>query len=528
MLNSPRSSKTAVSIDRAVGYLRRSIEEYKDPNGDKNLQLQQILGAWGQFEPLMTHPAGKGATVAFRFRNGRRVRFEAHQVLVDKVLRDVKEYIESRPPQVDWQRIDVNDIGSRLVRLNQQQYMGRLVARWELELDPPAGHFDRRISVATPLQQAGAYLLTARMDGGNSSHIMVCLDDTVIVTKMMSDKAYYFIADSRSGEPVPRADVELFGWQMVQVNGKNEFRVETKDLSLRADDFGQVFIPANNLGNPRGQYQWLCIARTPAGRFAHLGFSPVWAGHSFDQVYDQVRVYTITDRPVYRPGQPVRFKFWVARSRYDQPRATDFAHQTFTVEIHNPKGEKVLTKQLVADAFGGLDGTFELPSDAGLGVYQLMVVNHGGGSFRVEEYKKPEFEVNVEAPTKPIMLGEKVAATIKARYYFGSPVAEARVKYKVSRTRTDQSWYPAGAGTGSSAMATGGLRSDSTWYPGWSQWGVHRPSPWWWNRASVHPRSSPRPKWRSGPTARSPSRSTRRLPESLISTRTRGTRSRPR
>ena len=63
---------------------------------------------------------------------------------------------------------------------------------------------------------------------------------------------------------------------------------------------------------------------------------------------------------------------------------------------------------------------------------------YGGGSFRVEEYKKPEFEVTVEAPNEPVMLGEKITATIKAKYYFGSPVTKAKVKYKVIRTSYDE------------------------------------------------------------------------------------------
>ncbi|MGA9924973.1 MAG: hypothetical protein WBQ29_16350, partial [Isosphaeraceae bacterium] len=312
-------------FDRAAGYLKRSKDVYGDPGGAKNQQMQQILGAWGQFEPLMTQPAGRGATVDFRFRNGRRVHFEAHEVRLAKLLSDVKEYIASSPPQLDWQQIDVNDAGSRLVALNQQQYLGRLVARWELELEPPSGHLDRRITVSTPLQKAGAYLLTARMDGGNVSHIMVCLDDTVIVKKFMAEKVYYFIADSRTGQPVPRADVDLFGWRMVQVEGKNQYHVETKALSLQTDDLGQVLIPTNILADARAQYQWLCTARTPEGRLAHLGFAPIWGRRYHDPTYDQVKVYTITDRPVYRPGQPVRFKFWVAHARYDQPDASDFA-----------------------------------------------------------------------------------------------------------------------------------------------------------------------------------------------------------
>jgi len=474
-------------FDRAAAFLKRSKDVYGDPSGSKNQQMEQILGAWGQFEPTMTQPAGRGAAVDFRYRNGRRVRFEAHEVQFAKLLSDVKEYIASRPAQLNWQQIDVNDIGSRLVTLNQQQYLGRLVARWELELEPPSGHLDKRITVTTPLQKAGAYLLTARMDGGNASHIVVCLDDTVIVKKALPEKAYYFIADSRTGQPIPGADLELFGWRMLQVAGKNEFHVETKALSLRTDDAGQVFIPTNDLSDARGHFQWLCTARTPEGRLAHLGFSPIWSVGYHDPAYDQVKVYTITDRPVYRPGQPVRFKFWVAHARYDQPDASDFAHKTFTVEIHNPKGEKVLTRNFESDAFGGFDGSLELSSDAALGVYQLLVTNHGGGTFRVEEYKKPEFEVNVEAPTKPVMLGEKVPATIKAKYYFGSPVALAKVKYKITRTAAAEGWYPSGRWDWLFGPGYWWFAADYSWYPGWSRWGIARPAPWWWNRPQTPP-----------------------------------------
>ena len=133
---------------------------------------------------------------------------------------------------------------------------------------------------------------------------------------------------------------------MVQVEGKNEFHVETKALSLRTDDLGQVLIPTNILADARAQYQWLCTARTPEGRLAHLGFAPIWGGRYHDPAYDQVKVYTITDRPVYRPGQPVRFKFWVAHARYDQPDASDFAHKTFTVEIQNPEGREGTDQEL--------------------------------------------------------------------------------------------------------------------------------------------------------------------------------------
>src|SRR4029078_4189619 len=126
-----------------------------------------------------------------------------------------------------------------------------------------------------------------------------------------------------------------------------------------------------------------------------------------------------------------QFKFWVAQAQFDGEDKSSFAHQAFAVEIHDPKGEKVYSDTLTSDNYGGIAGKFDLPNDATLGQYQINVVNRGGGTFRVEEYKKPEFEVTVDAPADPVALGEKITATIRAKYYFGSPVNNATAKYKV-------------------------------------------------------------------------------------------------
>jgi uncharacterized protein YfaS (alpha-2-macroglobulin family) len=476
-------------LDRAAQYLERSRLLHGDPkDGSKQKRLAQIMNAWGQFESLVTQPAGRGATVDFRFRNGRRVHLEAHEVLVGKLLEDVKDYISSGPKQIDWEQTDLSDIGSRLVARNQQQYQGRSVARWDLDLEPLTGHLDKRISVATPIQTAGAYLLTATMEGGNTSRIVVWLDDTVIIKKPLAGHSYYFVADARTGIPIARADVELFGWRMVQADGKNESKVEIKDLAKKTDEEGQVQIATGNLIAAQGwSFQWLITATTAAGRFAHLGFTGIWAIPELPSVYNEIKTYAITDRPVYRPGSPVRFKFWDARARYDEQATSEFAGKSFTVEIRNPKGDKVFTKKFSADAFGGYDGSFDLPSDASLGVYQVYTLNRGGGSFRVEEYKKPEFEVKVDAPTIPVMLGEKVSATLKANYYFGGPVALALVKYKITRTPADERWYPAARWDWLFGAGYWWFAADSSWYPGWSSWGTKRPVAWWWGRHQAPP-----------------------------------------
>ncbi len=227
--------------------------------------------------------------------------------------------------------------------------------------------------------------------------------------------------------------------------------------------------------------------RTKEGRFAYLGFTNVWYAQRYDAEYSATKVYTITDRPVYRPGQKVQYKFWIRHARYDMPDTSDFANKTFTVELHDPKGEKIVSEAKNTDAYGGIEGEYTIPADATLGVYGLNVKDHGGGSFRVEEYKKPEFEVTVDGPTEPVMLGEKISATIKAKYYFGSPVTRAKVKYKITRSSYGERWYAIGPWDWLYGPGYWWFGYDYTWYPGWRAWGCLRPTPFWWPHAQQPP-----------------------------------------
>ena len=473
--------------DKAADYWKRNIQTFRDANKVKHQRLDQIIGNWGQFEALSMQTAGagaeKGAKVDYRFRNGVKVNFEAYEIDVDKLLGDVKAYLKSNPKQLDWQKLDISNIGYRLVEQQQKQYLGKQTAAWELELKPRAGHFDKRVSVVTPLQKPGAYLLTASIAGGNTSRIVVWVADTVILKKQLDKASYYFVADAQTGRPVPGAQLEFFGYQQRYVNN-NTFEVDTAEFASQTDADGQLMPKQDNL---KSQFQWIVTAKTADGRFAYMGFSNLWYGEYHDYEYNQTKVFTITDRPVYRPSQSVKFKCWIGQAKYDVEGKSRFAGTSYKIQIQNPKGDKVLEKTFKTDEYGGLDGEFPVEKDATLGVYSINVANIGGSSFRVEEYKKPEFEVKVDAPSEPVMLGEKVTATISAKYYFGAPVTEAKVKYKVLRYNYSANWYPAGQWDWFYAPGYWWFASDYTWYPGWNRWGCCRPSPWWWGAPQQAP-----------------------------------------
>ncbi|KPK81128.1 MAG: hypothetical protein AMJ81_10860, partial [Phycisphaerae bacterium SM23_33] len=396
---------------KAAEYWKQAIERFGEGrNAWRRKRLDQIVANWGMFESILTQPAGRGAGVEFRFRNGKKVSFTAHEVDVKKLLDDVKAYIKAGPARLDWDRMNIADIGYRLVVKGQSQYVGRQVASWDLELKPRPRHFDNRITVSTPLQKAGAYLLTARMEDGpngpgNTSRIIIWVADTAIVQKPLDEQSYCFVADAVSGRPIPKANLEFFGYWQEYVRddnrGAGHYVVRTRNFAEFTDADGQVFYEPKENDN---RYQWLITATTPDGRLAYLGFTGVWTGRHYDREYNEVKYYTITDRPVYRPAQKVSFKIWANQAQYDREGPSPFAKQNFLVLIRDPKGEKVFEKSYAADEFGGFDGEFTLDKEATLGVYRVELTDRKRtvGHFRVEEYKKPEFEVTIEAPKEPV------------------------------------------------------------------------------------------------------------------------------
>ncbi len=484
---------------RAAKLWKRAIDEYgagKDAWRQK--RLDQIIGNWGRFENAQMHPVGKDSFVDFRFRNGNKVNFEAHTVDVARLLADVKAYLEANPGnKLDGNKINLQNIGYRLVEQNQTQYITGKVAEWSADLKPRPNHVDDRITVKTPLKKPGAYLVTAQMANGNLSRVLVWVNDTVIVRKQLDNQSLYFVADALTGAVVADANVEFFGWRTEQIKpNANEFRVITTKFTETTNKEGQIILGQNKMPN---NFTWLVTA-TPKGgdgdRLAYLGFNGVWYGARYDQEYNQEKTFVITDRPVYRPENTVQFKCWIEHAKYDEPNVSHFAGQTFTVRIYNPLNEKVLQKELTADAFGGITGDLFLPKTATLGVYQLQVVKlagdkvihlYGGSSFRVEEYKKPEFEVKVEAPKDPIKLGDKVTATIDARYYFGAPVIDATVKYKVMRSSHSARWYPISRWDWMYGNGYWWFACDYIWYPGFAEWGTMRPIPIWWGWNAEQP-----------------------------------------
>ena len=133
----------------------------------------------------------------------------------------------------------------------------------------------------------------------------------------------------------------------------------------------------------------MAVARSGEKRRALMGFNyQRWRNYSW-QDHRTERSYGITDRPVYRPGQTVKIKFWSRAARYDLGDESIFAGRECTVTIKEAGGAMVHeAKGLRTDEFGGVELEFELPEDARLGQYYVNIksgVPHGNVRFRVED-----------------------------------------------------------------------------------------------------------------------------------------------
>lgn len=468
--------------DRAVDYWSQ-YKKYDSPRAQQ--QIDQILDNWGVFEPIANQPSGRIPTVEYRFRNGSRVNFKAYRIRMATLLKDVKAYIRSDPQRLDRSRVEINDIGWRLVHENQTRYIGKKAADWDLELTPDKRHWDRRVTVKVPeaLSRAGAYLLVASLQDGNTARIIIWVSNTTIIKKPLNQQILYYLADAVNGRPLGNTAVDFFGYRTENIKGTKRYRILHKNFTRQTDPNGQIIMGPAEIEN---SYSWLASVSTN-DRLAYLGFSGIWYPNYYDREYNQTKTFVMTDRPVYRPKQKVRFKLWVRHAKYDQADTSAYAGQHFSVGVYNPNDEQIYTHNLQADAYGGLEGEFEIPADAPLGVYRISHgsgIVYGGNTFRVEEYKKPEFEVKVEAPAEPVKLGEKIQAVIKANYYFGSPVTQATVKYKVYRSAEDDRWYPSSYWDWFYGPGYWWYGYDYSWYPGWVRWGCKQPLWNWWPRHS--------------------------------------------
>lgn len=141
-----------------------------------------------------------------------------------------------------------------------------------------------------------------------------------------------------------------------------------------------------------------------------------------------------TDRAIYRLGQQVAFSGILYQIAYDPNQAKTLSQKGVYIEVKDANGETFHKTQLETDANGVFSGTFTLPTDRMMGQFSLEASSDDGDdeiSFRVEEYKRPTFEVLLDTPREELKLEDSTAIKGKAKKLSGVPLTQGKVEYTV-------------------------------------------------------------------------------------------------
>ena len=274
-----------------------------------------------------------------------------------------------------------------------------------------------------PIKGPGAFVVVAGDDDLTSTTLVLISDIACVVKRSTGRQLFVWAFDRATNKPVSGA--------RVLASGRGEVGVTGADGVWQGDKGTK----ARNV---------LVLSETGAASTEIEPGKQVQAGfHS--------KAYVYADRPVYRPGQQVRWRGLFLKA--NGGNYTPVGKHKGRVQILDARGDVALSAKVTSSSFGTFQGTYALGAESPLGTYRVRLdVDRAGtweGKFEVQEYRKPEFVIAV-TPEHPVYrTGDEVKAKIALTYSFGGPVAEAPVAYEVwrlPRTFTpsvaeDYSWY---------------------------------------------------------------------------------------
>lgn len=366
-----------------------------------------------------------------------------------------------------------------------RSFLGRAPSlAWKQKIDYPAPYQQKTQDVASPALQKGLYVVVASGDSGFEDGSSLIRGVTVNITdifllgtggvagdpedflydeaapgrRVKSDLFRLYAVNALTGKPLAGAPVDAFHHRSRQ-GGWSRSSLTT------GEDGAALFNSDLEVSYPSDEYFSLDPLLSQGGAYAYWNSEASAGLH----VPPPVALYPETDRPVYRPGQEVKFKVTALLRQPRGWRVYD-GKRYLTVTARDPNWQDVYKSTLPFSGLGSAAGSFKIPEGRLLGSYTLSAeVNEygrsfsGSSNFGVEEYKRPEFEVKLAAAEKPLRYGEKAEVSGDVKYYFGSPVPGAAVKYRVTRSRYIPwycwywSWFYGDAGA--AEVASGELKS---------------------------------------------------------------------
>ncbi len=285
-------------------------------------------------------------------------------------------------------------------------------------------------SVEIPGLPIGAYLLEVTADGSGIEpyrHLFYVSDLSLMAQLLPGEVKRYVAVSATTGQPIAGAKI------VVYTDGRRSDKKYRKvQDSLTTDSNGEATSTAGN-----GQV-WLT-----AGADKYMPASWLYVNRSryYESKTDKRDVKMFTDRSIYRPGQTVHATAicFVRRKGIDA-EACDGDGKELKMVLRNANNKVVEEKNVTLDKYGTASADFQLPQDGLTGMYSLetSIGTWNRKYIKVEEYKRPTFQVTFEKVKQSYAWGDTVVVKGMAKTYAGVPVQGAAVKYTVQR---NSAWW---------------------------------------------------------------------------------------
>ena len=281
----------------------------------------------------------------------------------------------------------------------------------------------------------GAYLMEVTSDNSGIApqrKLFYVSNLAVMIQQLPDDKHRYVVVNATDGQPIAGAKIELYD-QWYGFKTKKDKR--TVHARLTTDENGEAYFK-NVDGN--------VLISTSNDKF-----TPAKGIYlSRDRYYekkDNVSKYQVyTDRSIYRPGQTIHASAisYIVKKGLDASVPGKSMELNFILRDANWK--QVAEQKATTDEYGTASVDFELPKEGQTGLYSISVNGTATEHVRVEEYKRPTFEITFPKVNERYTWGDTVVVKASAKTYAGVPVQGAKVEYQVTR-RNQLWWWGAGS-----------------------------------------------------------------------------------
>ncbi|MDP2948432.1 MAG: Ig-like domain-containing protein, partial [Chloroflexota bacterium] len=279
--------------------------------------------------------------------------------------------------------------------------------------------------------QPGYYFARVRAAGASEDdRLMLVVTKTHLLVKRAGPQVMVWAVDMASGQPLSDLSITVYtqGGSRLTSGSTDGEGVFVGSLPTTLERWEPVFVAAERPEDA-----------SLASTAWTYGIDP-WEFELQVDYSDRPYVgHIYTDRPIYRPDQTVYYK-GILRLDDDASYSLPPPDASGTITILDSMGRQVETQSLTVNDFGTFAGELTLSSEAPTGYYTISLVMAGdeeyeytaSARFLVAEYRKPEFEVKVAADKEAYNNGEEIVVEVESRYFFGEPVAEAPVEWRLT------------------------------------------------------------------------------------------------